>query len=82
MTPTIYTYIFLVALAAIFPKDAMNFALWVNYQVQLHYVNQRMKFISWCMHRKLTRMCKEAGFPTPGPFRYIPLWERDMGDQD
>lgn len=72
----IYVYLFLAALVAMFPKDALLFPLWVEGQVKLHYINAKMFWCAWTMHRKLKKDFGALGWPVP-PFRYIPIWDRE-----
>ena len=44
---------------------------------EVYVVNLRLKWASWRMYRKLVKLCKESGFPSPGPFRYVDIWDRD-----
>lgn len=46
-------------------------------KIQVYWINLRLKFAAWRMHRQLTKLCKEAGFPDPGPFKYVDIWDRD-----
>ena len=49
----------------------------VSLKIQVYWINLRTKWAAWRMHRSLVKLCKEAGFPAPGPFRYTDLWDRD-----
>ena len=49
----------------------------VSLKIQVYWINWRMKRQARKIHRELTRTCKEAGFPDPGPFRFVNIWERD-----
>ena len=51
----LYIYAFLGALVVLFPQDALLFPRWVEAQVKLHYVNARMFWCAWTMHRKLKK---------------------------
>ena len=46
-------------------------------KIQIWFLNLRLRYASWRMYRSLVKMCKESGFPEPGPFRYIDIWDRD-----
>ena len=71
----IYIYLFLGALVALFPKDALLLPMWVEAQVKLHYVNAKTFWLTWTTYRKLKKEMTARGWPAP-PFKYIPIWER------
>ena len=52
----------------------------VSLKIQVYWINLRLKWMAWCMHRKLVRLCEESGFPAPGPFKFVDLWDRDPLD--
>ena len=45
-------------------------------KADVYFMNLRTKWTAWCMYRSLVKMCKENGFPEPGPFVYVDLWDR------
>jgi len=49
----------------------------VSLKIQVFYINYRMKWMAWRMYRQLVKLSKEAGFPDPGPFKFVDLWDRD-----
>lgn len=59
-----------------YPQQTINTLVAVGLKLQIYYLNYRLKFMAWRMHGHLTRMCKESGFPAPGPFRFVDLWDR------
>ena len=46
-------------------------------KLQVWIMNLRLKWASWRAYRELVKFCKDSGFPEPGPFRYVDIWERD-----
>ena len=68
----------LVVLALIlWPEETVVVLTAVSLKIQVYVLNLKMKWMAWRTYRQLVRMCKEAGFPHPGPFKFINLWERD-----
>lgn len=49
----------------------------VSLKIQVFYINYRMKWMAWRMYRQLCKLTKEAGFPSPGPFKFVDLWDRE-----
>lgn len=72
----LYIYAFLAALVILFPKDALLLPHWIEAQVKLHYINAKMFWCAWTMHRKLVKEFGSLGWPVP-PFKYIPIWDRE-----
>ena len=62
---------------ALWPEETTAVFTTVSLKIQIYYINYRMKWMAWNMHRSLTKLCKEAGFPDPGPFRFVNLWDRE-----
>lgn len=74
------TYLLIVLIGAslaVWPEGTINVFTLVGLKIQIYYINYRMKWMAWRMHKSLTRLCKEAGFPDPGPFRFVDLWDRE-----
>ena len=46
-------------------------------KMQVWFMNLRLKWAAWRMYRQLVKMCEENGFPKPGPFKYVDLWDRN-----
>ena len=61
----------------VWPEETQLVLSSVSLKIQLYWLNWRMKRQARKIHRELTKMCKEAGFPDPGPFRFVNIWERD-----
>ena len=49
----------------------------VSLKIQIYWINLRLKFMAWRMHRSIVKLSKEAGFPHPGPFTFVDLSDRD-----
>lgn len=61
---------------AVWPDDTSVIFTSVSLKIQVFYINYRMKFMAWKMHRALTKLSKEAGYPLPGKFHFTNLWDR------
>ena len=49
----------------------------VSLKIQVWFINLRLKWMAWRMYRQLVKLCKESGFPEPGPFVFVDIWDRD-----
>lgn len=49
----------------------------VSLKIQVYWINWRMKCQARKLHRQLVKLCKDSGFPDPGPFRFVNIWDRD-----
>lgn len=67
---------FLIAALLLFPEDTLAALTAVGLKLQIYYINYRMKYMAWRMHRSLTKLCKEAGWPAPGEFKFVDIWDR------
>ena len=54
----------------------MNSITAISLKIQIFYLNYRMKWQAWLMYRQLVRMCDKHGMPTPGPFKFVNIWDR------
>ncbi len=73
------TYLLIIVLGTCFivwPQESIITFTSIGLKIQLYYLNFRMKWAAWRMYRSLVKMCKEAGFPSPGPFKYVDIWNR------
>ncbi len=78
MTYGTYLLIALIGISfALWPEETPSVFTTVSLKIQIYYINYRMKWMAWRMHRSLIKLCKEAGFPDPGPFRFVNLWDRE-----
>ena len=48
----------------------------VSLKIQVYFINLRLKWMAWRMYRSIVKLSKEAGFPHPGPFKFVDLWDR------
>ncbi len=74
------TYLLLIVLTfcfAAWPEATINALTALSLKIQIYWINWRLKCQARKIHRELTRLCKEAGWPAPGPFIYVDLWDRD-----
>jgi len=46
-------------------------------KIEVWIINLRLKWAAWRIYRQLVSTCKQNGFPEPGPFRFVDIWERD-----
>lgn len=60
----------------LWPEEASAVFTSVSLKIQLFYVNYRMKWMAWRMYRSIVKLSNEAGFPHPGPFKFVDLWDR------
>ena len=67
----------LIAAFAIDPELTARVLTAASLKMQLWYVNLRLKWATWRMYRQLVKMCKDSGFPEPGPFRFVDIWDRE-----
>lgn len=63
-------------LAALYPVDAHLFARFLETRVGLMVLNFRMRRMQRKLYRELAATCKEAGWPAPPPFKFVPIQER------
>lgn len=76
--PGFYLISALLIVALIIDQETtINVLTAASLKIQVYYINLRLKFMAWQMHRRLTKLCKESGFPAPGPFKYVDIWDRD-----
>lgn len=78
MTPTAFTYgwmIGLVALCISFPNEASQFFNEMYAVAMIKYLNLRLHFATWLIWRRLRRDFREMGIELP-PFKFVPLQDR------
>ena len=76
-----YLLAFLITAAFIvWPEEAAAVATACSLKIQIYFINYRMKWMAWRMYRQIVKMSKEAGFPHPGPFKFVNIWEREPLD--
>ena len=68
----------LIALAFIVDPELTTRVLTAaSVKMQLWFINLRLKWAAWRAYRSLVKFCKESGFPEPGPFVFVDLWDRE-----
>ena len=67
-----------IAALILWPEETVNVFTAVGLKIQIFYINYRMKLMAWQMHKKLTKLSKEAGWPQPPPFTFVNLWDREQ----
>lgn len=73
-----YLLCFLLLIALVIDQQTtINVLTVVSLKIQVYYVNLRLKWAAWTMYRSLAKQCKENGFPEPGPFKFVDIWDRD-----
>ena len=73
-------YLLSFVLAAAFvlePEGTENLLTAAFVKLEVYIINLRLKWASWLAYRTLVKLCKDSGFPAPGPFRYVDIWDRD-----
>ena len=75
--PGFYLLSALLIIALIIDQDTTIRVLTsVSLKIQLWFINLRLKWMAWRMHRQLVKLCKESGLPEPGPFVFVDIWAR------
>ena len=80
MTPMIGFYFLsfiLLCAYVIDPELTTNFLQAAAIKFEVYVMNLRLKWATWRAYRTLVKLCKESGFPAPGPFKYVDIWDRD-----
>lgn len=73
-----YLLCFLLLIALVIDQQTtINVLTAVSLKIQVYYMNLRLKWAAWVMYRSLVKQCKENGFPVPGPFKFVDIWDRD-----
>lgn len=72
-----YLCILLIAGFILEPELTTNFLQAAAVKFEVYVMNLRLKWATWRAYRTLVKLCKESGFPTPGPFKYVDIWDRD-----
>ena len=73
-----YTLSILLVAAFVIDGDLTTRVLMAAFlKMEVWIMNLRLKWAAWRMYRTLVKMCKENGFPEPGPFRFVDIWDRD-----
>jgi hypothetical protein len=64
----------------LWPEETADALTTVSVKIQIYFINLRLRWAAWRMYRSLVKICKEVGFPAPGPFVFIDLWDRESLD--
>ena len=76
--PGFYLLSVLLIVALIIDQDTTIRVLTsVSLKIQVWFINLRLKWMAWRMYRSIVKLSNEAGFPHPGPFKFVDLWDRD-----
>ena len=67
----------LTALVAVFPRESMEFSVWLWFEIRMADLNARVYLMEWMIYRKLKRDFGKYGIEIP-PFTFTPLQERDL----
>ena len=70
--------ILVAACLIVWPEETQAVLVSTSLKIQIYWINWRMKRQARKIHRELVKMCKEAGFPDPGPFTFVNIWERNQ----
>lgn len=62
------------------PEESVSILTACSLKMQIYFINYRMKWMAWRMYRSIVKMSKEAGFPHPGPFTFVDLWDRESNN--
>lgn len=77
MTSTYVISIILASFLVVWPQETINVLTAVSLKIQIFYLNYRMKWMAWRLHRQLVRLSREAGWPEPPPFQFVNIWDRN-----
>jgi hypothetical protein len=59
-----------------YPDQTIATLIAVGLKAQIYWINYRMKFMAWRIYRSLVKMAREHDMPSPGPFKYVDVWDR------
>ena len=76
MQGTYLLAVLLIAALIIDQETTIRVLTSVSLKIQVYWINLRLKFMAWRMYRSIVKLSKEAGFPHPGPFHFVDLWDR------
>lgn len=76
MTGTYLTLAFLCACLIVWPEETQAALTSVSLKIQIWFLNLRLKWMAWNMYKSIVKQCKENGFPEPGPFKFVDIWDR------
>jgi len=61
---------------AVDPELTNSVLLVSSYKLQVYYLNYRMKFAAWRIHRGLRKDFKKSFGTDIGPFKWVDIWNR------
>ena len=64
----------------VWPEDTTSVLTACSLKIQLYWINWRMKRQAYRMYRQIVKLSEEAGFPHPGEFRFVNIWDREPLD--
>ena len=73
------TYLLICLVAAsliLWPEETAAVFTTVSLKIQIYWLNYRLKRQARRMYREIVKLSKEAGFPPPGEFKFVDLWDR------
>ena len=76
MQGTYLLAILVIGALIVWPEESAAVLTSVSLKIQIYFINLRLKWMAWRMYRQLVKLCDEAGFPHPGPFKFVDLWDR------
>ena len=73
-------YLLVVLLSCAFAVDgdlSVRILRAASLKAEIYIMNLRLKWSAWRIYRSLVNVCKQNGWPEPGPFVYVDLWDRE-----
>jgi hypothetical protein len=64
----------------VWPEESAAVLTACSLKIQIYWINYRMKWQAYQMYRQIVKLSKEAGFPHPGEFRFVNIWDREPLD--
>jgi len=64
----------------VWPEESTAVLTTCSLKIQIYWINYRMKWQAYQMYRQIVKLSKEAGFPHPGEFRFVNIWDREPLD--
>jgi hypothetical protein len=64
----------------VWPEESAAVLTTCSLKIQIYWINYRMKWQAYQMYRQIVKLSKEAGFPHPGEFRFVNIWDREPLD--
>ena len=85
ISPDMLNGTYLLAILAIaclirWPEETEAVLTATSLKIQVYWINYRMKWQAYQMYRQIVKLSKEAGFPHPGEFRFVNIWDREPLD--